>query len=96
MTAVGRDLTVTQLPRLLLNLGQFLVTLIKLAIFTIPLIQVIEKPKVNAEIDGGNESTKAVLYFPCETVRIDNSKQIVLHKAFTVPSSPGFYSKRIL
>ena len=57
--------------------------------------QVIEKPEVNDEIDDGNESTKEVLYFSCETVRIDDSKQIVLHKAFTVPSSLCLYTKRI-
>ena len=53
-------------------------------------MQVIEKPEVNDEIDDGNESTEEVLYFSCETVRIDDSKQIVLHKAFTVPNSPCF------
>jgi len=67
-----------------------------LGISRILLAKTIEKPEVNGDIDSDNQGTKKVLYLSCETLRIDDSKQVMLHEALAIPGISRLDSKCVL
>ena len=67
-----------------------------LGISAILLAKSIEEPEVNGDIDDGNHGAKEILYLSCETIRIDDAKQVVFHEALTISGSSRLDTKCVL